>query len=187
MSPELLLDLASKSLALFVPACAAVFCLRLALTARGSLALAGLMTSLMAMVALAGMTPWALGPEPAPIPSLLLALISVAYAGPLCRAKRRRHRFASNKEAVADTFMEDLKTAPPAPMVAFASKRERVVSRPITQEPAFRHRPISRPLSSPTTGGEIPADVLIQAERRHAQNTRPTSVRIWFEDQPASV
>lgn len=187
MSPEVLLDLASKSIALFVPACAALFCLRLAVTARGSLALAGLMTSLMGMVALAGMTPWALGPEPAPIPSLLLALITVAYAGPLCRAKRRAHRFEGPKDAVADTFMEDLKTAPPSPMVAFTSKRERVVSRPATQEPAFRHRPVSRPLSRPTQSGEIPADVLIEAERRHAQNTRPTSVRIWFEDQPASA
>ncbi|MEL7344893.1 MAG: hypothetical protein AAFN59_08530 [Pseudomonadota bacterium] len=187
MSPEMLLDLASKSIALFVPACAAFFCLRLALRSQGSLALAGLMTCLMAMVALAGMTPWALGPEPAPIPSLVLALIAVAYAGPLCRSKVRRGQVSIAKDPVADTFMADLKTAPPTPVVAFASKRERVVSRPVAHEPSFRHRPASRPVQA----SEIPADVLIQAERRHAQNQtqnqRPKSVRIWFEDQAANV
>ena len=83
MSPDVLLDILPKTIALFVPAAAAFFCLRMMIRVRGSAALAALMTALMSMVALAGIAPWALGPEPAPIPALVLALISVAYAGPL--------------------------------------------------------------------------------------------------------
>ena len=203
MSPDVLLDILPKTIALFVPAAAAFFCLRMMIRVRGSAALAALMTALMSMVALAGIAPWALGPEPAPIPALVLALISVAYAGPLCRGKsrhyqRRRATSQPRMAPLANAYMTDLQTAPPAPVAAHAvqedapAPRRRLMSKPIIarrrppSEPVFRHnpvsRPLSRPLSRPTEGGEIPKDVLLEAERLRYLNKRPVSVRHWAEN-----
>ena len=189
MSPDVVADVLPKSIALFVPSLAAFFCFRLSLMSRGWLGLASLMTGLMAMVSLAGIGPWALGNEPAPIPALLLALISVAYAGPLCRSAkgRRNGRNTSQSKPVAHTFITDMANAPPAPVAAFTSGRH--ASRPKREKsvPVFRHQAVSRPLSRATPGGELTAELVQEAERRSTAGARPVSVRLWFDEANVPV